>query len=192
MKKLLLCVLMSLTTSVFASGFYAGGQVGMAKDGLDASNNVVKTDTIKKSEDPLAARIFFGYGFNKYFALETGYLFTSKESISDIVYSQKIASHEAREQIADVDLKGSWYMGDKFFVYGKAGLAYINVKVDGDKGSNVNVLYGTGIGYDFDDHTSVDVSWTRYNGSKSSAFDFINHRWHPSMDVYGLSLTYKF
>jgi opacity protein-like surface antigen len=203
MKKLLICLLTSLCSSAFASNFYVGGQAGLIYDGLDASNNYSSAfQVLQEKSNPLAGRLFAGYEFNKYFSLEAGYLMTTNTKVSDIGFDNKeIAKFKIKEQIADITGKAKWYMGDKFFVYGKVGAAYINVRDDArtityqvkdEKNKNINVLYGLGIGYDITDHVSTDISWTRYNGSHDAASDLIYGKFKPVLDFYSLSVTYKF
>jgi len=203
MKKLVFAVLSLISTSALAhDGFYTGIQAGIMLNGLDASNNYVSTfQVLKENNNQLAGRLFVGYDFNKYFAVEAGYLMTTNLMVRDIGYqSKEIANFKIKEQVADLVGKGSFYMGDKFYIYGKAGLAYINVKdkanslsyeVSKQDNKSFNIVYGVGLGYDISENISADISWTRYNGQKNSASDLIDGNFKPQFDFCALSITYK-
>jgi opacity protein-like surface antigen len=202
LNKLFVAALLALSSSAFA-GIYVGGQTGLIYDGINASNNYLSTyQVLKENDNVLAGRIYVGYEFNKYFSLESGYLLTSNAKITDVGFSNKeIAKFKIKEQIADVSAKVKFYMGDKFFAYGKGGLAYVNVQKDtsalklalkSDKTHNVNFVYGLGIGYDVTDNLSADASWSHYNGSHDTASDIVYGSYKPSLNFYAVGLTYKF
>jgi len=121
-------------------------------------------------------------------------LLATNATIHADAFGEDLGKFHVKEQIADVVGKGSFYMGDKFYVYGKAGVAYINVKemLNDEKTKNINLVYGAGLGYDVNDNVSVDMSWSRYNGRGTSASHLVNGDWKPRLDFYGLGVTYKF
>jgi opacity protein-like surface antigen len=193
MKNLFIASMLALSTSAFAVP-YAGIQGGVILEGLNSSNNAYSAVSFKDNSYPLAGRLYAGYGFNKYFSIETGYLLTTNATIHTDILGKDANKFHVKEQIADVVGKGSFYMGDKFYVYGKAGVAYITVKetLNDEKTKNINLVYGAGLGYDVSDSVSVDLSWTRYNGKDTSAEHLINGNWKPSLDFYAVGVTYKF
>ena len=193
MKKLFIAAVLALSTSAFAAP-YAGIQGGVIYNGLNASNNTYSVVSFKDNSNPLAGRLYAGYGINKYFAIEAGYLLATNATIHADAFGEDLGKFHVKEQIADVVGKGSFYMGDKFYVYGKAGVAYINVKemLNDEKTKNINLVYGAGLGYDVNDNVSVDMSWSRYNGRGTSASHLVNGDWKPRLDFYGLGVTYKF
>jgi OOP family OmpA-OmpF porin len=193
MKKLFIAALLALSTSAFAAP-YAGIQGGLVYNGLNASNNTYSIVSFKDNSNQIAGRLFAGYEFNKYFAVEAGYLLTTNANIHADVMGEDLGKFHVKEQIADLVGKGKFYMGDNFYVYGKAGVAYINVKemLNDKKTNNVNLVYGAGLGYDVNDNVSIDLSATRYNGKGTNAEHLVYADWKPRLDFYGLGVTYKF
>jgi OmpA-OmpF porin, OOP family len=193
MKKLLAALALAFSTSVFAAP-YMGIQGGVIYNGLNTSNNTYSVVSFRDNSNPLAGRLFAGYELNKYFAVEAGYLLATNATIHTDIFGKNFGKFNVNEQIVDVVGKGKFYMGSSFYVYGKAGLAYINVKetLNDNKTNNINLVYGAGIGYDINDNVSIDLSATRYNGKGTSATQLINADWKPRLDFYGLAVTYKF
>ena len=202
MKKSLILFLTLLSGSVFAhDGFYAGVQGGLVYNGLDASNNYSLGQTLANKNNQLAGRLFVGYDLNKYLALEAGYLLTTNLTIQDVEQNQAVGEFKVKEQIADVLAKGRFYAGDRLFIFGEAGLAYVNVKeaekplnkgVKNGTNSDINGVYGAGFGYDINDSWSAEAVYTRYCGNRNASSDMIGGKWRPNLGFYSVSISYKF
>ena len=161
----------------------------------------------------LAGRVFLGYQFNSYFAAEVGYYrFTqldvnTKLDIDVIILKQNFTLPTSlstratvRTEALDLVAKGILPLTDKFSIYGKLGLAYLNVigKVSLSVNSpllntslsgnpSLNLVYptfGIGANYDLTQHISTDLSWNRIQRLNSHLF--------PSTDFISLGLIYRF
>lgn len=196
MKKFIFASFLTLvSSSIFAhSGLYAGIEAGPVYNALNATNNVVNDHVFKIEDRQLASRLFLGYDMNKFWGIELGYLATTNLTLNDIK-QKDFKQFKIKEQIGDVSLKGSFYMGNDFFIYGKGGVAYVAMKYnqspEGYTNKNFELLYGAGIGYNVTDHFTIDVSGTRYNGRNNSALHLVNQNWKPTLDFLALSVSYK-
>ena len=181
-------------TSDFTPGIYVGIQGGYADAGIKAveglSNEENKYSVSKN--DGLAGRIFAGYDFHKYFAVEAGYF----------LYGPKTEKANNGVKIVDIRTQAFDLVGkikapimDNFGLYAKAGVGYLMQKYDskiaGVSGDNVNkfdLVYGFGGYYTFADNWTVDAGYTRYNSGHTKA----DKDWQPVVDFYSVGISYKF
>lgn len=161
-----------------------------------------------------AGRIFAGYQFNAYFAAEMGYYRFSPLNIKadfnvDVVILEKFdlsvpfdftARATVYTYVVDLVGKGIYPVTDKFSLYGKLGVAYLNatgniilavktkiVDLSISTNPSINVLYptfGIGLNYDITQHFSTDLSWSHIQKYNSHCF--------PSVDFVGVGLLYHF
>lgn len=203
MKKLLIALLGLISSAAFAhEGIYLGAGTGLVYNGLDSSNNYTPTyQVLKNKNNQVAGRLFLGYDINKYLGVEAGYLLTTNLTINDVDQGELAAKFKVKEQIADLMAKGRFYAGDSLFIFGEAGLAYINVKdtvkttytgFKNGENSNINVVYGAGIGYDISQSWSAEAVYTRYNGSRDASYDILNGKFRPTLGFYSINISYKF
>lgn len=141
------------STSVLAEtlpGFYVGAGVGKATVELDDA------DGFGFDSDDTAFKVFGGYNFNQYFAVEAAYFdggepeetvisVPGARGTIDIGFTGLIASAVGRLPVGDV-----------FSVYGKLGLASYDVEIKGrvngdvvaeDEGSEDDVSYAVGAAF---------------------------------------------
>lgn len=142
----------------------------------------------------IAGRIFAGYDFNQYFAVETGYTLFSKANMK--VGGRKIGSVKTY----GIDLLGKITVPvvDNFGVYAKAGPGYLHSTgssallgrgaIDTGSVDNIDLVYGFGAQYAFMPNLVADVSFTRYNGNHK----IFNKNFQPDADLYAVGLAYKF
>lgn len=175
-------------TSDFTPGIYVGIQGGYADTGMKALDGIFD---ISKN-DGIAGRIFAGYDFHKYFAVEAGYF----------LYGPKTELNAAGFKLADVRTQAFDLVGkikapimDNFGLYAKAGVGYLMQKYDskiaGVSGDNVDkfdLVYGFGGYYTFADNWTVDAGYTRYNSGHAK----ISDNWQPVVDFYSVGISYKF
>lgn len=205
MKKTLIALALSgLAVSAFANnnnldnGLYLGMQAGLAKTGLSSDNNYHNDIVVDFKNEFFAGRIFGGYNFNKYFSAEVGFLATTNATAHLVYNDMKFADLKLNQQIADLTGKARFYMGDRFYAYGKGGITYdvarIKLKNSNEeaKDSRFGFLLGGGIGYDFSRNLSADVSYTVYSGKKDGAKDMISGEWQPNTRFLAVGLSYKF
>lgn len=165
MKKIALIALLSaFAAPVMADGLYVVGSVGQAKtdidqgalDGTDSSlagfqSSTKKTDT--------AYKLQLGYQFNKYLALEGGYINFGKATYNS---SANIGhrSVEFKAEGINIDAVGILPVTDRLSVFAKAGAIYAKVtnnwdtqttSYTGSGSTDSTDLKGTwGIGTSFD------------------------------------------
>lgn len=154
-----------------------------------------------------AGRIFAGYDFNQYLALETGFTYFPKTDLNVTVQStltdgagNVIAAGSKSETGTfntyggDLLAKISVPVVDNFGLYAKAGPGYLHTGSinsqgsDDDKTNNVVLVYGFGADYQITPNLIADASFTRYNGNH----DTNSKDYQPDADLYALGLAYKF
>lgn len=153
-----------------------------------------------------AGRIFAGYSFNKYLAAEFGYLYAGKTStigadLTTIDFDNKTIDvlhadlGKVRTQAFDLVGKVKAPIADTGLgVYAKLGAGYLMMKGQDNfsvyKSNKVDLVYGAGVSYDFNENWAMDVSWTRYNSGNTKVANL--DAWQPNVDFYALGVTYKF
>lgn len=223
-------ILLAKNVHATKSGAYIGGQVGWGyvHQGTYIGNELEKRigKAIPKAastldrlnilfrDTGLAERVFVGFQFNPYFAAEVGYYHftpinvTTELDISiNILKQYKInvplnltANAKLRTYALDFMAKGIYPVTDKFSIYGKLGLAYLNSegelslsvntnigKISLSTNSSVNIVYpeaSIGLNYDLTNSLSTDFSW--------SHIQKINPCPYPNIDFIGVGLLYRF
>lgn len=138
MKKILALSLLAATTAAFAqgSGFYAGGSVGQSHTKFkteDFSQHDPHVSESKK-ENTLGWKLFGGYNFNQYLAIEAGYA-----DLGDAKYKYAgngpllaglTGQAKAEQSSWFAAAKGTWPINDQFNVFGKLGATRNHMKMD--------------------------------------------------------------
>ncbi len=202
-------------------GPYAGVQLGYGDNHANYGDSVINNgllvvdpfnsnpidlinETISTSLDhsAFAGRLYAGYDFNRFLAVEAGYTRFSNTNIqitdvvTDSVTNQTIAASKVsghyETQAADAVGKIHAPIADGFGLYAKAGVDYLDTKVSIAGGSasenNVGLVYGLGTDYQISPHLVADISFTRFNGDN----DPNSNHYQPNADFYAAGLTYKF
>lgn len=189
-------------TSDFTPGIVVGIQGGYADSGFKALD-ISGTDEFKVDKDTgLAGRIFVGYDFHKYFAIEAGYfLFGPKTEFK----FNDVKAFDVRTQAFDLVGKLKAPIMDNFGLYAKAGVGYLmqkysassdlrdtlnqlGVNASDDNVNKFDLVYGFGAYYNFAENWTVDAAFTRYNSGHTK----MDKDWQPVVDFYSLGISYKF
>lgn len=168
------------------SGVYVTGQLGYANthmgnktDFTQIGNGIIPNNAKDTNlvNNGLAGRLAIGYQFNQNFAVETGYLQLGQKNVSGAIGNNPIKL-QLRQNVIDLVGKGIYPVYDKFNVYAKAGIAYVNSPIDAKETTNgipvtanlnnaVNIAkhkfapeVAVGASYDITPNVSVDTSWT--------------------------------
>lgn len=190
-----------MAANAAAPGVYVTGQLGYANTHMGNKTNTTNIDNNTSfhfhsnnekdtdlSNNGLAGRIALGYQFNQNFALEAGYLRLGQRKFDGLIahdndiYNHDPATLKLQQNVVDFVAKGIVPICDKFNLYGKAGLAYINTAIQGkvkfdqttgisDISFDLNKALGVarhklapevalGASYDITPNVSVDTSWT--------------------------------
>lgn len=156
------------------SGIYIGGQVGYADTHW---NEIIGPFFGSISDSGIGGRVFAGYDFNQYIALESGFFYTPKPQDSNTY---------AGDLVGKITVPVTNQIG----LFAKAGAGYLKTSFSGDGSvSNVDLVYGFGANYKITPNLIADVSFTRYNGNHNLS-NFSNYQ--PDTDFYGVGLAYKF
>ena len=159
-----------LTTASQAqeAGVYIGGAFGQAEH-----NDACEGANISCDEKDTAWKIFGGYQFNRYVAVELGYADLGQSKASGTVGSVTV---NATFNVTAWELVGvgSFPVMDRLSVLGKAGfyrgevesrgtgtIGAITVPVNLDE-SNTDITFGIGVRYDFSRNAGVRAEWQRY------------------------------
>jgi OOP family OmpA-OmpF porin len=160
-------------------GIYVGFMGGTAKlhntTTTVTNGSGVTAQATPSSSNNFGVRLFFGYNFNQYGAIEAGY---TKFGPTKYTVSAPLTNlnPQTNEQAADIVGKGILalpYFGINGFV--KAGVAYIDMKYGGSfnqrRVPSFKPVGAVGIGYDLTQNWVVDFSFTRIfsNGSTPNA-----------------------
>lgn len=136
------------STTVLADtqpGFYAGAGVGKASLEIDGLFD----------EDDTSFRVFGGYNFNRYFAVEATY-FDGGKPEATFRGPGGTATVEAATSGLDVSMLGRLPIGEVFSLYGKLGFASYDADVKArangrvvfeETGSDEDVSYGIGAAF---------------------------------------------
>ena len=192
------------------TGWYIGGAVGQSEADINRGELAADltaaglTNTgFTADEKDTGWKLFGGYKFNKYFAVEGAYVDLGKFSASTTVTAVggvPIAPLGVRASVETKDglyisAVGIWPVTDKFSVFGKLGVYSIkttlNVSVAGislnQSDRNEDVTFGVGVGYDFTKNFGVRGEWERFNkvGNKDKTTE-------GDVDLLSVGLVYKF
>lgn len=227
---LIFCILISIHGKLFAStpGPYIGANIGWADAHqgdyvsyhFNRLVNKVLPNLVQESSNlffnntGLAGGIYIGNQFNDYFAVELGWYHFSNLNINARVDINFVLLQEfdfdfpvyvdvegkVETYIVDLLAKGIWPVTNKFSLYGKLGIAYINVNanttiymrtsvVDFSLSANpsANIVYpaiGIGMSYDITSHLACDFSWLHIQQ--------FNHKYFPNIDFISVGAMYRF
>lgn len=202
------CLIASLGMAPIASakmGIYLGGQAGYAYSQANDNKSIKEyfdwfanrepkhpQATRKDSSAYLGGRVFLGWRFNDYLAVEGGYtLYGSKEFTSRNQYQNHLLEMRYQAETNAWDLVGIVNLPldeSNWNIYAKAGVAYLTnqldftVKVDGTKRESEQPMsgklaqwrpvVGVGVGYQIplDSYSAImfDLSWTRVLGGNKT------------------------
>jgi OOP family OmpA-OmpF porin len=142
-----------------AGGFYVGASIGDAS--LDEDFDGLNVD-----DNSMAFRIFAGWRFNDYFALEGGYHdFGDFEQAFDDGGGSSIANLSADG--FTLGGAGSLPLNDRFSLTGRAGMFFWNGSAEINNVSQAtpedsNLYLGAGVSFNVSESFQLTADWTRY------------------------------
>jgi len=138
-------IILLITTSAFAQGFYLGAGIGNTFYSSEVQDAVNQAQEI--SENSTAWKIFAGYHLNKFIGVEGGYrsFGTISSDVSNVTYESKTAGWDIEAlglyQISIIDL------------FGKVGAMFSSTDESAGSESTddttTNFLWGIGVGAHF-------------------------------------------
>jgi OmpA-OmpF porin, OOP family len=190
MKKLLFCLLMimvlpSLALATQASsnlavnnqigyythGIYIGGQLGyldLHNKHANAHDAAALMLPFLEMGDNMGSRVYAGYRFNDYLAVEGGYNgFANQEETGG---ASNVKNH-TKMRAFDVSAKGIWPLSKIFSLYCKVGYAYVHQDILDSTNGGATVIYkdesnkflpiiGGGVNVNFTRSFAMDLTWT--------------------------------
>ena len=173
MKFLALSASLVFSTTAAAEHFYVGGNVGQAEvDDLCGELSDVGTVTSCDEKDT-AFKLFAGYKFNQYFAVEGFY--------AD--FGEVSATVNGTDVDVDYDGYGLSVVGilpatDNFDVFAKLGYYHAEADASSSVGSvsssGSDVTYGIGASYSFTEAFAVRAEWERFNTDDDADIDLLS------------------
>ncbi len=186
------------------AGWYAGGNIGQSNakiadqriiNGLSASG--FSTTSINNNDTDIAYKLFGGYQFNPYFALEGGYFNLGKFGFTANTQPAGVLNGNIRLQGLSLDAVGTLPITKKFSAFGRLGMDYAQAQ-DSFTGSgavhplnpnpskwDTNYDFGAGLQYALTESIALRAEGERYriNDAVGNMGD---------IDVYSLGLIYRF
>ena len=159
------------STTVLAEtqpGFYAGASIGQAS---------IEIDDTDFDADDTGFKVFGGYNFNQYFAVEATYFDAGKPDES-FRAGNVTASDEVAIEGVNVSALGRLPLGDVFSLFGKLGFASYDGEASGrvgnqtivsGSGSDEDLSYGVGGAFNFGafelraEYEAIDISDGNFN-----------------------------
>jgi OmpA-OmpF porin, OOP family len=186
------------------AGWYAGFNAGQSRakigdgritDGLLGDG--FTTTAISNDDHHFGFKVFGGYEFNRYFALETGYFDLGRFGFT--AHTTPVGSLRGDIKIngANFDLVGSVPIVDKFSLFARAGLNYAQAKDSFAGTGSVTVInrsphkwdpdykFGFGAEYDFTRTVGMRIEAERYRIN-----DAVGNK--GDVDLYSAGLVFRF
>jgi len=163
-----LAVLASATAVAADPGWYVGANVGQSKATIDEDRIASSllgagfgTTAIDEDERDRGFKLFGGYQFNKYFALEGGYFDLGKFGFTATTVPAGTLSGDIKLKGVNLDAVGFAPFTEKFAAFARVGLNYaeandrfggtgaVNVLDSSRSERSANYKFGLGLQYDF-------------------------------------------
>lgn len=186
------------TTTDYSAGWYMGGNIGLSTANIDRDRITqnITTTSYNDDESDLGYKLFGGYQFNKYFALEGGYF-----NLGKFDYALSTATGTAEGDIkvmgANLDAVAILPITENFSLFGRVGAIYsrakdsfgttgtISITDTNPKESDFNYKFGAGLQYAITDAVGIRLETERYRINDAVGND-------GDIDLLSVGLTYRF
>lgn len=186
------------------AGWYAGGNLGQTRatiddERIDANLRAKGFTLVSIADDKrsFGGKVFGGYQFNNYLALEGGYFNLGKFGYTATTVPTGTLQGDIKLQGLNLDLVGRLPVTERFSVFGRAGLNYASAR-DNFSGTGAvvvldpspskreaNLKLGAGLEYAFNKALSVRAEVERYRIN-----DAVGN--HGDVDMVSVGLVYRF
>ena len=186
------------------SGWYVGVNGGLAAAKIDDQrirtdllNGGLATTAIKNDDRDVGFKLYGGYRFGRYFAVEGGYFNLGRFGFTADTLPAGSLIGSARFQGVNFDAVPMLPITDSFFVFGRIGANHawasdrfsgtgaVNVADPSASRSATNYKYGFGLEYDFTEHLGTRLEVERYRVD-----DAVGNR--GEIDMVSLGVLYRF
>ncbi len=199
-----IALMASPLVSAAEPGWYGGVNVGQSRASIDDERitrsllgSGFATTTMDKDESDVGAKIFGGYQFNRYLALEGGYFRLGKFGYTASTLPAGSLSGDIRVQGLNLDLVGILPLTDKFSAFARAGVIHaqardnfsstglVNRAASSPSKRDTSYKVGVGVEYAFTDRLAVRGEVERYRIN-----DAIGNK--GDIDLASVGLVYRF
>lgn len=205
---ILACTVLAAMTSSLTladdAGWYIGGNIGQTRADIDEqriagslidsgfSGVSVKDDSIDRGY-----KLFGGYQFNRYLALEGGYFDLGEFGFTSITQPPGTFNGKIELRGVNFDVVGFVPIGDKFSAFGRLGVNYAEAKdaftstgfvhlvSPNAKERDANLKVGAGLQYAFTEKLAMRLEGERYRID-----DAVGHK--GDVDLLSVGLVYRF
>lgn len=186
------------------SGWYVGANIGQSNAKIDDEKITsgllgagFTTTLIADDERDLGYKLFGGYQFNRYFALEGGYVDLGQFGFTATTTPPGTLSGNIRLKGLNLDAVGILPLTERFSAFGRIGVNYAEAKDNFSGTGFVNVMnpdeskraanykVGLGLQYDFTKTLGMRAEAERYRVN-----DAIGSK--GDIDLFSLGLVYRF
>lgn len=176
---------MPMTPAASDAGFYLGLEAGWGlTNWKDTGNAWTYDNTISVDKDNgFTGRVFLGYDFTRYTAIEAGYsYFFNKADVTAVNFTITSIKTSA------IDLMGKIKapIVDNFDLFAKLGGAYLMSRSNGNL-NTVCLAFGAGADYYITPNVIANLEWLRFAGHPKFDNDY-----QPNTDAFMIGLRYKF
>ena len=199
-----LAVTLSPTAFADDAGWYAGFNAGQSRASIDDGRITsgllgegFTTTSISDDDSHLGFKIFGGYDFNRYFALEGGYFNLGQFGFTADTIPAGSLRGDIKLQGANIDAVGKMPLSEQFSLFARVGLNYAKAK-DSFSGtgsvavlnpspqkSSANYKFGVGAEYDFTRSVGMRVEAERYRID-----DAVGNK--GDIDLFSVGLVFRF
>jgi OOP family OmpA-OmpF porin len=163
----------------FYPGLYLGGSFGSSTfndfDGSDVDAELASlgfTSSSSTDDSDTGWKLFAGYKFMPYLAVEGSYTDLGKASASSVITApvSGSANVEAEASTWAISALGIWPVAPRFELYGRLGFHFWDADVSGsgtagsvsESDDGTDLLYGVGANFDITPQLGVRGEWERY------------------------------
>lgn len=192
---------LSLAASAQSTGFYAGASLGESHTKFDSEFDLAGY-TSSTDNNHTAWKLFVGYDFNSYLAVEAGY--TDLGTAKYTWFNATGSGQQRRESTATfIAVKGNYPVNDKIDLFAKLGATSNRVTLTYDEvysgvyrsttasNTRTDMLIGVGAEYRLVKNIGVRVEYERY-GTFGTSFDSIDGTGRTKTELWSAGATYKF
>ena len=163
-------------------GLYLGGSVGLARYKDTCDDLQVLGATSCDGEDA-AFRIFAGYSFSRYFAVETAYV-----NLGNVAAAVGGVISDADTDGMDLTTVLTVPLFDRLSAFGKIGFYRLRTTIESagvrSGETDSGFTYGLGVGYDLG-RLGIRFDWSRYDNIRAITGE-------DSVDVYSVGALFRF
>lgn len=186
------------------SGWYGGANIGQSSADIDDQRitrsllgSGFAVSSMDEDERSAAGKIFGGYQFNRYLALEGGYFALGKFGYTARTSPTGSLSGDIKLQGLNLDVVGILPLTDKFSAFGRVGVIHaqardnfsstglVNRPAPSARQNDTGYKFGAGVQYAFTDRLAVRGELERYRIN-----DAIGNR--GDIDMASVGLVYRF